>query len=65
MCLMIRSTKLKSSYGTGYRFPSLYELKYVYRASAETLPFVKAETSQSYDFGIEKSISPNLFIDLT
>ena len=60
-----KTTKLKSSYGTGYRFPSLYELKYVYRASAETLPFVKAETSQSYDFGIEKSISPNLFIDLT
>ena len=60
-----KTTKLKSSYGTGYRFPSLYELKYVYRSSSETLPFVKAETSQSYDFGIEKSISPNLFIDLT
>ena len=60
-----KTTKLKSSYGTGYRFPSLYELKYVYRASAATLPFVTAETSQSYDFGIEKSISPNLFIDLT
>ena len=60
-----KTTKLKSSYGTGYRFPSLFEMKYVYRASAETLPFVKAETSQSYDFGIEKSISPNLFIDLT
>ena len=60
-----KNTKLKSSYGTGYRFPSLYELKYVWRASAATLPFVKAETSQSYDFGIEKSINPNLFIDLT
>ena len=60
-----KTTKLKSSYGTGYRFPSLYELKYVYRASSATLPFVKAETSQSYDFGIEKSISSNLFIDLT
>ena len=60
-----KTTKLKSSYGTGYRFPSLYELKYVYRASSATFPFVKAETSQSYDFGIEKSISSNLFIDLT
>ena len=60
-----KTTKLKSSYGTGYRFPSLFEMKYVYRASSKTLPFVKAETSQSYDFGIEKSISPNLFIDLT
>tara|TARA_A100001011_G_scaffold216267_1_gene224191 strand:+ start:1457 stop:3427 length:1971 start_codon:yes stop_codon:yes gene_type:complete len=60
-----KTTKLKSSYGTGYRFPSLFELKYVFLASAETLPFVNAETSQSYDFGIEKSISPNLFIDLS
>jgi vitamin B12 transporter len=60
-----KTTKLKSSYGTGYRFPSLFEMKYAYRAGSNTLPFVKAETSQSYDFGIEKSISPNLFIDLT
>ncbi len=60
-----KTTKLKSSYGTGYRFPSLFELKYVFLASAETLPFVNAETSQSYDFGIEKSISPNLFLDLS
>jgi len=60
-----KTTKLKSSYGTGYRFPSLYEMKYVWRSGASALPFVKAETSQSYDFGIEKSISPNLLIDLT
>ena len=60
-----KTTKLKSSYGTGYRFPSLFELKYVFLASAETLPFVNAETSQSYDFGIEKTINPNLFVDLT
>ena len=54
-----KTTKLKSSYGTGYRFPSLYEMKYTWRAGSKTLPFVKAETSQSYDFGFEKSISPN------
>ena len=60
-----KSTRLKSSYGTGYRFPSLYEMKYVWRSGASALPFVKAETSQSFDLGIEKSISPNLLIDLT
>ena len=27
--------------------------------------FKSAENSQSYDFGIEKSVNPNLFIDLT
>ena len=63
-------TKLKSSYGTGYRFPSLYEMFYVWNTannggSKTALPYVSAENSQSYDFGIEKSISPNLFIDLT
>ena len=60
-----KTTKLKSSYGTGYRFPSLFEMKYVWRAGSSALPFVQAETSQSYDFGIEKSISPNLFFDLS
>ena len=28
-----KSTKLKSSYGTGYRFPSLYEMLYVWNSS--------------------------------
>jgi len=50
-----KSTKLKSSYGTGFRFPSLYETYYVdggYKS-------VYAENSESFDFGIEKS-----FLDL-
>jgi len=50
-----RSTKLKSSYGTGFRFPSLYETYYVDSAYKQ----VYAENSRSFDFGIEKS-----FIDL-
>jgi vitamin B12 transporter len=69
-----KATKLKSSYGTGYRFPSLYETFYVWNsanncnfggANCTAIGHKKAETSQSYDFGIEKTINPDLFIDLT
>jgi vitamin B12 transporter len=65
-----KTTKLKSSYGTGYRFPSLYEMFYVWNTannggSKSALPYVSAENSKSYDFGIEKTINPNLFVDLT
>ena len=48
-------TKLKSSFGTGFRFPSLYELYYVYAANSKSLGSVKAENSKSFDFGIEKN----------
>ena len=50
-----KSTKLKSSYGTGFRFPSLYETYYVDSGYKQ----VYAENSKSFDIGIEKS-----FIDL-
>ena len=61
-----KSTKVKSSYGTGFRFPSLYEMYYVYAANSDSLPFVKAENSKSFDFGIEKSFAKNNFnLDLT
>ena len=50
-----KSTKLKSSYGTGFRFPSLYETFYQ-DSGSHTL---RAEKSKSFDFGIEKS-----FLDL-
>jgi len=46
-------TKLKSSYGTGFRFPSLYELNWLNSFNSS----MKAETSDSFDFGIEKSFS--------
>ena len=46
-----KSTKLKSSYGTGFRFPSLYELNFLNSFNSS----MKAETSESFDFGIEKS----------
>jgi len=69
-----KATKLKSSYGTGYRFPSLFEMLYVFNAAnncefggakCTALGHTTAENSKSYDFGIEKTINPNLFIDLT
>ena len=50
-----KSTKLKSSYGTGFRFPSLYE--FFYQDSGTHI--LRAEKSESFDLGIEKS-----FLDL-
>ena len=44
-----KNTKLKSSYGTGIKFPALYEF---YKNQASTN--LKAEKGVSYDFGIEK-----------
>jgi len=46
-----KTTKLKSSYGTGFRFPALYELNWLNSFKSS----MKAETSESFDFGIEKS----------
>jgi len=46
-----KSMKLKSSYGTGFRFPSLYELNFLNSFNSS----MKAENSESFDFGIEKS----------
>ena len=61
-----KSTKIKSSYGTGFRFPSLYEMYYVYAANSNSLPFVKAENSKSFDIGFEKSfLEYGVKLDLT
>jgi len=58
-----KTMKIKSSYGTGFRFPSIYGLHYVYGANSET---AKAEKSESFDIGFEKSFIPlNLDIDLS
>ncbi len=50
-----RSIKLKSSYGTGFRFPSLYEMFFVYASNNKSIGSVKAENSRSFDIGIEKN----------
>ena len=53
-------TKLKSSYGTGFRFPSVYEIYFVDDTYDS---HQRAENSKSYDFGIEKSFS-NLGLEI-
>ena len=61
-----KTTKLKASYGTGFRFPSLYEAYYVYAAHPGTRDTLKAEKSRSFDIGFEKSFSGlGLNLDLT
>ena len=65
-----KKTKFKSSYGTGYRFPSLYEMLYVWNTannggSKTALPYVSAENSRSFDLGIEKNINANFFVDIS
>ena len=61
-----KTTKLKTSYGTGFRFPSLYEAYYVYGAHPKVREGLKAETSESFDIVIEKSFFDlGLSIDLS
>ena len=61
-----KSLKLKTSYGTGFRYPSLYEMYFVYAANADSLNNVKAENSKSFDIGIEKNfLNLNLDLDAT
>ena len=57
-----KSTKLKTSYGTGMRFPSVYELYFLNSFNSS----MTAETSESFDFGIEKSfLNSGLNFDAT
>ena len=59
-------TKLKSSYGTGFRFPSLWESYYVWGSKTAIRSGLKAETSKGFDLGFEKKfLDLGLNIDLT
>ena len=61
-----KSLKIKSSYGTGFRFPSLYEMFFVYAANSKSLGNVKAENSKSFDLGIQKIFKDkNLNLEVT
>lgn len=61
-----KSLKIKGSYGTGFRYPSLYEMFFVYAANSKSLKNVKAENSKSFDIGFEKLFEKlNLEIDIT
>ena len=56
-----KNTKLKTSYGTGIKYPSLYE----FYDNANTSSLV-AEHGRSYDFGLEKSFpEKGLNFDIT
>ncbi len=58
-----RNTKIKSSYGSSFRYPSLYE---IYVAWDDENKKKVAETGRSFDLGIEKSFTDlNLDLDLT
>ncbi len=46
------NTKLRSSFGTGLRYPTLYD--YFYGTSVSNKEDLKPEKSKSYDFGYEK-----------
>ena len=57
-----KNTKLKSSYGTSFRYPSLYEIYQAWDADGHKK---NAETGKSFDLGIEKKFSGlNLDVDL-
>jgi len=61
-----KTTKIKSSYGKAFRFPSLYELYYVAGAHPKVRENMKAETSKGFDIGFEKFFSDiGLNVDLT
>ena len=57
------NTKFKASFGTGFRFPSVYEMYFVYASNAKNLSTMQAETSVGYDLGIEKDF-PSLDLNL-
>lgn len=59
--------KIKASYGTGFRAPSLYEIAYNNSPSASapaTLGSLDEEKSEGYDLGIEYHASNGLFVEL-
>ncbi len=59
------NTKIRSSYGTGLRFPSLYD--YFYGTTVSTKEDLKPEKSESYDLGFEKyfeSLDANIVLSI-
>ena len=61
-----KTLKLKGSYGTAFRFPSLYEMYFVYGSHQKVRDTIKAETSKGFDIGFEKALPDlNLNFDVT
>lgn len=58
--------KLKSSYGTGFRAPSLYEIAYnsgPFAYPPASLVTLEEETSEGYDLGVEYHATSGLFLE--
>ena len=53
----VTETKLKGSYGTGFKAPTLYELYGVGAFGYSGNPMLKPETSSGYDYGFEQPIA--------
>lgn len=64
--LIPNSLNLKSSYGKGFRAPSVYEIYAVdpYSATMAALDSLKPEISYNFDFGLEKTFR-NSLINIT
>jgi vitamin B12 transporter len=61
-----KTFKIKSSLGTSFRFPALFEMYYVFGQHSGYRESMKAETGKGFDIGFEKSLTDlNLNIDLT
>ncbi len=57
----VTETRLKASYGTGFKAPTLYELYGVGDFNYIGNPALKPETSTGYDFGFEQPIANGRF----
>lgn len=57
----VTQTKLKASYGTGFKAPTLYELYGVGDFSYVGNPALKPEQSKGYDFGFEQPLANGRF----
>jgi vitamin B12 transporter len=61
-----KTLKLKGSYGTSFRFPSLYEMYFVGGAHPKVRDTMTAESSKGFDIGFEKAMPDlNLNFDVT
>ncbi|MFZ0844310.1 MAG: TonB-dependent receptor [Pseudolabrys sp.] len=57
----VTDTKLKASYGTGFKAPTLYELYGVGDFNFIGNPLLKPETSTGYEYGFEQPIANDRF----
>lgn len=56
--------KLKASYGTGFRAPSLYEIGHNRGVTTQALPGLKEEQSEGYEAGVEWHFAAGTFVEV-